>query len=155
MVETPKVAAALIEMTGPSAGRVHDLPFGVHVVGRSRSATIHVDHDDVSRQHARLEVGPEGVRVHDLGSKNGITVDGARVESSVLLTHGQSLSFGAITFTVSHPSSQVAGTLLRAGETTITATRTAPHQAPQPGALLLPVVGVAVFGLLVALMLLS
>ncbi len=155
MVETPRAAAALVEMTGPFAGRVHELPHGVHVVGRSRTATIHLDHDDVSRQHARLEVGPDGIRVHDLGSKNGIIVDGVRVESSVLLKHGQSLSFGALTFTVSHPPSQVAGALMRAGETTVTATRTAATSMPPPRTLLLPVVGVAVFGILVAWMLLS
>jgi DNA-binding winged helix-turn-helix (wHTH) protein len=60
-------------------GRVHTwpgaqrpLPAGDYVLGnRVGSADILVAAHGVSRRHARLVVGADGVFVHDLGSKNG------------------------------------------------------------------------------------
>ncbi len=54
-------------------------------VGRAEECDLVVDHHSVSRQHARLWCDPQGsCRIDDLGSKNGIWVDGQRVASARL-----------------------------------------------------------------------
>jgi Inner membrane component of T3SS, cytoplasmic domain len=144
----------LFESSGAHAGRVHELPYGLHVLGRGTEATIQLDHEDVSRRHAELDVGPEGVVVRDLGSKNGVRVDTERVEGSRRVVHGQTIALGELALVLSHPASQVTHALARAGETTMTATATGEEGTPGSSGLLLPLAGVLVFGGLVAAMLL-
>src|SRR5687768_10680966 len=48
-------------------------PGSTTTIGRSTTATIQIDDNSVSRQHARLFVGQE-VEVEDLGSSNGTTL---------------------------------------------------------------------------------
>lgn len=155
MTNDDDLVPQLVEIAGAQAGRVYALPYGEHVLGRGGSADLPVDHGDVSRRHARLVVGPDGVRVFDLGSKNGLFAGERRIAGSQLLVHGQVLSIGKLQLRVNHPASQVSGALANAGEATVTATRTDPGP-PSEGAagLLIPLVGIIVFGLLVAVMLL-
>ncbi len=68
----------------------HALPAGAElVVGRSEGCGIVVGDGSVSRMHARLVSGEDGVYLEDLGSANGTYVDGARVQGRVRLQHGQ------------------------------------------------------------------
>lgn len=156
MARERNLVPQLVELTGPAAGRVHELPYGEHVIGRGGAVNIHLDDADVSRRHARLSVAPDGVRVHDLGSKNGIFAQGKRIEGSALLTHGQTLAFGELKLRVNHPASQVNRALAEAGETTATTTRTVSgaHRTGGRG-LLIPIVGVVLFGVLLAAMLMQ
>ena len=144
----------LVESSGTHAGRAHALPYGVHVLGRGADATVPLDHEDVSRRHAELEVGPDGVLVRDLGSKNGVRVDGTPIEEPRRIVHGQVISLGDLKLALVHPASQVSNVLAGAGETTMTTTSSQDVPAATPLGLLLPLVGVAVFGGLVAAMLL-
>jgi pSer/pThr/pTyr-binding forkhead associated (FHA) protein len=148
-----KLIPQLVELNGPRAGRVHELPYGDHTVGRGAAVEIALEHHDVSRRHARLQVGPEGVLVHDLGSKNGVYANGTRVDAPVMLTHGAILAFGDLQVSLGHPASQVARALTAGGEATMTATRTSEHERGGLSSLMLPVVGVLVFGGLVAALL--
>jgi hypothetical protein len=54
------------------------------VIGRSRDCEVVVADPNVSRRHAELRRGDDGWTVHDLGSTNGIKVNGRRVDSAVL-----------------------------------------------------------------------
>lgn len=144
----------LVESNGMHAGRVHPLPYGLHVLGRGSEVTVSLDHEDVSRRHAELDVGPEGVRVRDLGSKNGVRIDDVPVAGDAPVVHGQVIALGELMLTLSHPASQVGRVLARAGETTMTATATDEDEPRSAGGLLLPALGVIVFGGLVAAMLL-
>lgn len=154
MTSPRSMVPQLVESSGVHAGRVHPLPYGVHVVGRGSEVTVSLDHEDVSRRHAELDVGPDGVTVRDLGSKNGVRVDGTAVDGSCRVAHGQTIALGELMLTLSHPASQVANVLLRAGETTMTATATHDDPPQTRAGLLLPAIGVVVFGGLVAAMLL-
>src|SRR5688572_1742942 len=59
--------------------RVFALPEeGEIVVGRAAECDVVLDHDKVSRQHARLKVGAR-IAVVDLGSRNGTLFRGARL----------------------------------------------------------------------------
>ncbi len=140
----------LVEASGRFAGRVHELPYGVHIAGRGAEATIRLDHEDVSRRHAQLDVGPDGVMVRDLGSKNGVAIEGRKLDEPCRLGHGQRLSFGDLVLTLSHPAALVGHALAQAGETTATATEIPDPTTRGSTGLLIPLAGVLVFGALLA-----
>lgn len=54
-------------------------------IGRGTDADIRINDPGISRVHARLRVeAPDRCSIEDLGSTNGLTVDGRRVQSSAL-----------------------------------------------------------------------
>jgi pSer/pThr/pTyr-binding forkhead associated (FHA) protein len=66
----------------------------VLTIGRSATCDIQVRSGLVSRRHARLLVGPLGVTVEDLGSRNGVYVNSARADGPVLLRLGDRIAVG-------------------------------------------------------------
>ena len=92
--------SALLEVAavgGPDAGRSLPLvPPGV-VVGRTPLAGLRLDDPSLSRAHCRLEVGSDGVHVVDLGSTNGVVVDGRRVEGRAPVDTSSTIGIGAST----------------------------------------------------------
>ncbi|MGH3423146.1 MAG: FhaA domain-containing protein, partial [Nocardioidaceae bacterium] len=82
-------------------------PPGV-VVGRGSEAELRINDPGVSRRHARFHVSVEDnsvkVFVTDLGSTNGIVVDGKRVDKAIL-TDGSQVVMGNTTMTVRNPQS--------------------------------------------------
>ncbi|MFT7519446.1 MAG: pSer/pThr/pTyr-binding forkhead associated (FHA) protein/tetratricopeptide (TPR) repeat protein [Kiritimatiellia bacterium] len=68
--------------------RVVPLDRGAHTLGRSDDNQLVLPDIGVSRQHARVHVTPEGVRIEDVGSGNGTWRDGRRVRPSDLLGDG-------------------------------------------------------------------
>lgn len=76
------------------------LPLGRFVIGRAETCELPLDDPLVSRQHAALEVTHDGVVASDLGSRNGIKVNGVRVEAPRRLAPGDELGVGNHTFTV-------------------------------------------------------
>jgi pSer/pThr/pTyr-binding forkhead associated (FHA) protein len=50
--------------------------------------------NDMSREHAAFERGTDGILVHDLGSKNGVLVDGQPVVEGRTLHDGQVVVLG-------------------------------------------------------------
>jgi hypothetical protein len=57
---------------------------GTCTFGRAPECDIQLDHASVSRTHARLEHSGLGWLLYDLGSKNGVRVEGRRVTSWML-----------------------------------------------------------------------
>ncbi|MGZ5428808.1 MAG: FHA domain-containing protein, partial [Thermoanaerobaculia bacterium] len=53
---------------------------GASVIGRLAQSDIQLPSADVSRRHAQVVFGPDGCFVSDLGSENGVAVNGHRVE---------------------------------------------------------------------------
>lgn len=67
------------------------------VIGRSSSCDVVLANPDVSRQHAQIlcdEV--EGWIVEDLGSTNGVVVNGGRVDGSLRLSNGDQIKLGPV-----------------------------------------------------------
>jgi hypothetical protein len=64
-------------------------------IGRDPACDVVLLDPSVSRRHARIEFGPAGPRVVDLGSSNGIWRNGARV-ADALLRPGDEVRFGAV-----------------------------------------------------------
>jgi Protein of unknown function (DUF3662)/FHA domain len=63
-------------------------------VGRSHDCEIVIEDTGVSRRHAELRPGPHGWEILDLGSTNGVLVNGAPVESRHPLQAGDRIELG-------------------------------------------------------------
>lgn len=84
---------ALVLLRGGELGRLFSLE-GELTVGRDDSNAIVLDLSSVSRQHARVWEERGGIRVEDLGSRNGTFVNEVAVQGSVLLRDGDRLRLG-------------------------------------------------------------
>lgn len=60
-----------------------ELTPGMFVVGRSSQCNLSLDDALVSRRHAQFTVDAESVHVEDLGSRNGININGVDRKSVV------------------------------------------------------------------------
>lgn len=87
-------------MTSPGTPdeRSFDLRPGTTTIGRTRDNDVCVQHRSMSRQHARLEHDGARVFVVDLGSKNGTTVNGARVAGRQEVGPGDTIRCGDVPF---------------------------------------------------------
>jgi hypothetical protein len=74
----------------------HDLevPSGQFVIGRTSDCQLSLDDPLVSRRHAVLSVDPEGVFIEDLGSHNGVFLNGQRLERRARVTDGDAIRIG-------------------------------------------------------------
>ena len=99
-------ARALLEVNG-TRHPIH--PPGV-VVGRGTEADIRINDPGVSRRHIEFRVQSHGERVsvdvHDLGSTNGMLVNGQKMGSAVL-DDGSEVKIGNTTMTVRVVEEQV------------------------------------------------
>lgn len=75
----------------------HDLELneGTFAVGRNASCQLSLDDPLVSRRHALFEVGPGGVTVEDLNSRNGVIVNGHRIDAKVSISVGDRILIGS------------------------------------------------------------
>lgn len=90
--------------------RAHDieLPPGEFVIGRSEDCQLSIDDAMVSRRHAALRVTNLSVALVDLGSRNGVSVNGDKVTSERRLGDGDRISIGKheLLFSIVIPDSQ-------------------------------------------------
>jgi DNA-binding NtrC family response regulator len=89
VVESPKGVTAVALEEGPAL-----------VIGRSEPADIVVDDRSLSRMHARFVLRDGLVHVEDLGSTNGVRLDGER-ESTCVLDDADSVELGGVRVLVS------------------------------------------------------
>jgi DNA-binding NtrC family response regulator/pSer/pThr/pTyr-binding forkhead associated (FHA) protein len=90
-------AFLVIHIDDNGSSRVVDLPDAVDVTfGRSRGATITLEHEKVSRMHARIRRTGDAIEVEDLGSRNGTRVNGDKIEGVRKLASGDEVSVGPI-----------------------------------------------------------
>jgi DNA-binding winged helix-turn-helix (wHTH) protein len=68
---------------------------GDNIIGRDPTATVRLDLPSVSRRHARIIVSSAGVRVEDLGSKNGTYLRKNRIAGVVALADLDELQVGS------------------------------------------------------------
>lgn len=70
------------------------LVVGEIVVGRDPTCDLRFEDTLVSRRHARLEVDRARVSIEDLGSRNGVFVDGKPIARRTALVHGATITIG-------------------------------------------------------------
>lgn len=85
------MSAITIIHGGRELGRIDLGEQSVFRIGRGEGADIVLDHPLISREHARLVLTPAGYIVEDLGTKNGVFVDGKRVTALHRLEDGDRL----------------------------------------------------------------
>jgi predicted component of type VI protein secretion system len=84
-------------------GRRLLVPSAGGTIGRSRDCDVVIDDAGVSRRHAEIRPGSGGWTVADLGSTNGVRVNGAEVRGAHALAPGDRVELGSteIVFEVS------------------------------------------------------
>jgi pSer/pThr/pTyr-binding forkhead associated (FHA) protein len=94
---TPKIRLRIA--AGPDQGRDYPIGYGVTTIGRAADNDLVLDSNNVSRHHARIEHSPGQLRVIDLKSTNGTSVNGTRVSEQVVRP-GDQITFGTSTVRV-------------------------------------------------------
>jgi hypothetical protein len=74
--------------------REFELAEGRFVIGRADTCELALDDPLASRQHAALVTTADHVTVEDLGSRNGVTVNGERLKGSRILQPGDVIVIG-------------------------------------------------------------
>lgn len=80
-------------------GREIALREGENILGRTDDAVAWIDSPSVSRRHARIVVSSTTAMIEDLGSKNGTSVSGRRIDRPTLLEGGDQIVLGKVLMT--------------------------------------------------------
>lgn len=99
----------LVGLAGPAAGAEYDLDEKT-LVGRSAEVDVRLTDDQVSRRHVQLTIVADGrpyVLAEDLQSRNGLHVNGHRVNMT-LLDDGDHLLIGRTVFRLDRRSASEA-----------------------------------------------
>jgi predicted component of type VI protein secretion system len=72
-----------------------ELPVGDFIIGRSDECQLSLDDPLVSRRHAVLRVRNDGVSLEDLGSRNGVVLNGTKIHGEHDLDPGDKISIGS------------------------------------------------------------
>ncbi|HOX47265.1 MAG TPA: FHA domain-containing protein [Myxococcota bacterium] len=89
--------ALLTLVEGLDAPREFTIPAKRVVIGRAQDVDLRLPDPSVSQHHACIELAPGGFTIQDLGSRNGVCLNGVRVHSAVLHT-GDQLQLGDVLF---------------------------------------------------------
>ncbi len=75
-------------LKGPEADRLVDVDPSGFMLGRGKDNQLVLQDEGVSRHHCRIKRTEDGWTVEDLGSTNGVRVNGQRIEGPRLLANG-------------------------------------------------------------------
>ena len=87
--------ATIVVLEGDQAGQEYEIGVDGLSVGRGPGVDVAIADSSMSKAHAAFEAGGEGVRVRDMGSTNGTTVNGSRVNAADL-KHGDRVGIAEI-----------------------------------------------------------
>jgi len=93
----PVPPARLVMLTSPAAGAEFAIQKDGMRVGRAEDLDIGINHKSISREHARMEKEGERIRIVDLGSANGVRVNGKDVRRADLQS-GDIVELGEVQF---------------------------------------------------------
>ena len=108
-------AATLTVLAGLDKGRVYPLTAGTNLIGRAPDVQVRLTDPLISRNHARLIV-TDTVEIIDLGSANGVSVDGHPISRQVLHSSDQ-VEVGDSVFTVQLLGAGLPDELIESSET--------------------------------------
>lgn len=92
-----EVQAYLIVLSGPEVGRMFKLEVADITMGRSGTAELRINDVGVSRNHARVFRGGDGIYLEDLESANGTFLNGERLHGRFQLRDGDKITLGSTT----------------------------------------------------------
>jgi len=88
---------SLVVLSGRLQGTDYPIERASTVVGRGPGVDLAFDDETLSRQHASIEFADGGLRLRDLGSLNGVCINGGVVKSGEL-EHGDRFQLGDLAF---------------------------------------------------------
>jgi pSer/pThr/pTyr-binding forkhead associated (FHA) protein len=98
MIASPGPPARLVMITPPAPGAEFALTSERVRIGRAEDLDVWVNHRSISREHAEIQKEPDGgLRLIDLGSANGVRVNGEDVQNA-LLSPGDVVELGQVRF---------------------------------------------------------
>lgn len=83
-------------LDGPTHGAAWPIPVGRLIVGRSPDCAAQIDHPHVSRHHCVFLRDEFAVRVRDLGSRNGTTINRQRTQGESVILPGDIVAIGQV-----------------------------------------------------------
>ncbi len=83
-------------LAGKNAGREIELSVPEFFIGRGDDCHLRPRSDLVSRQHTAIKIGDDGVKIRDLGSRNGTYLNGERIEDEQTVKPGDQLRVGRL-----------------------------------------------------------
>jgi len=90
-----------------------DLSLGVTTIGRAPDCHVTLDDPLVSRRHARIIRGADRVVIEDMGSRNGVLVNGTPVRGLTQLRDGARVRVGAQQFVFHDHAAATAASIRR------------------------------------------
>jgi pSer/pThr/pTyr-binding forkhead associated (FHA) protein len=102
MVKKGAKPAGLRLIKGPGAPKTFALELEEVFVGRGLDAHITIDSESVSRRHARVYRSEDAFACEDLGSSNGLFINGERTTGKTL-ADGDTLQIGDALFVYDAP----------------------------------------------------
>ena len=84
----------LVCVQGGLSGHRFDVQDIELVLGRGESCNVRIPDTGVSREHARIFVHNGAVWVRDAGSRNGVVVNGKRIQRPATIGPGDTVSIG-------------------------------------------------------------
>jgi len=120
-------------LNGPAEGTALRLPAppARFVLGRGEGCDVTLDDADLSREHAELDVGLDGVTLRDLRSKNGVYVGDRRVEER-LLDDRDEIRLGATVLRFEDPAAAEVAALEGAEDADVDVPGWTPPPEPEP-----------------------
>ena len=85
---------------GPQRGNRFAVTAEGVVLGRDPNCAVHIDDDNVSREHARVFLHNASVWVQDSGSRNGVFVNEKRIMRPKSVSPGDAIRIGEHQFTI-------------------------------------------------------
>jgi pSer/pThr/pTyr-binding forkhead associated (FHA) protein len=74
------------------------LPNNAAVIGRRHDCDLRIPLMSVSRRHCQISYNKDTLKVRDIGSRNGIYLNGKRIDDEATLRAGDYLRIGPLTF---------------------------------------------------------
>ena len=93
----PQTPPRLVMLTPPAPGAEFALTRNGMRIGRAEDLDVWVNHRSISREHAEVQVDGDLIKVVDLGSANGVRLNGEDV-TEALLSSGDVLELGQVRF---------------------------------------------------------
>jgi pSer/pThr/pTyr-binding forkhead associated (FHA) protein len=87
----------LVQLSGQAAGSHFALQQEAYTLGRGDDADLVIESEAASRKHAAIEFAGGNFRIRDLGSTNGVLLNGESVAAAEL-HHGDQIEIGDFVF---------------------------------------------------------
>lgn len=94
-------AYSLAIVRGPQRGTIVPLVLRETLIGRLDTNHLSFESASLSRIHARLRLTDDGVEIEDLGSREGVVVNGRRISGPRRLEDGDEIVLGDVALVLS------------------------------------------------------